>query len=627
MQLSRTSPKLHNDRIAAMRYAAAAAALFLLARSPGLLSYLAAHPAALGPQTVQALFGHVLDVLLVCGALAGVAAVGRRALRYASLLREEPAWKQWLYGLVAGTTALSYLLWAALAAGALSFGPAALLWAVLALAALAERDALAALLPPPPKGAVELAAFAVLLAALACGAATAGAPPTGWDALANHLAAPKLYLAERSFHRLPWMLGAHYPLSAETQYAWLMSLRGPHAPQWLGWAAAAVLAAATGAWAGRGAGWTAAALVACAPPLTRVAGTGKNDPLLAVAAFAALLAALDAGKSRRGWTLAGLLAGAAAAVKLNGLWAAAALGVVACASGAGPAAAFAAAAFVSGAPWYARDWWWTGNPFWPMLGPLLGDAEGAAVYARLRAATTVGAGPFEFLPKLLLEPGIFLDAPRALLAAALGGAWRALPRRAWAFCALFAALWLAVYQEGRLLLPVVPVLAAAVALRAKSAPKAGLALLLLAAAPALTLSPNNELFGFLAVSPERELGDARRRYLMRALGAPYAMAQAANALPAGARVALYRDSRGFWLEVPWASFEPIANSHAGVPDADALRRRLREAGFTHLLHNPTLGPIAGDRAEYERVDALYAELARQSKKIAEADPLALYELK
>lgn len=609
----------------------------------GFLGYVFATPGALGPQTAAALANHALDLLAVCVAAAGAAALGRRALRVAGLLSEEPAWLQWLCGLVAGEAVLSLLIWALVALGVCTLGPATALWLALAAAAARDRRALRALIPPAPSGLFSLIACLVIAAALLRGAATAGAPPTNWDALANHFAVPKIYLAEGSFHRLPWSLGAHYPLNAEMLYAWLFALRGEQAALWIGWLHGALLVAVCGAWAvtlaGLEAGWIAAALLAAAPPFARVLATGKNDLLAALAMFAALLAAVEPKAGRGRWLLAGLLAGAGASLKLNGLWAVAALGLLALAASvrarrAGPASAFALGALLLGAPWYLRDWAWTGNPFWPMLGSWLGDAAGAEAFARLTAS--VGTGPFWTTSDIFLDPPVELFAAAVLAAASLGAATRKiLPRDAGLFAVLYAALWFLVCQEGRLLLPVAPLLAAVAAAawtraagsRWRRVVCAGA--LVLAVSPVVKLSANNELFGFFHVSAS-DAAASRRRYLLRAIGAPYALSEAVNALPPDARVLLYREVRGYYLDRAWACGDPITDGlglYWNLTDAEELYRRIREEGFTFVFYNPTLGPIAGDTARYERIDRLYVELLkRHGRLITTAGPLALFAL-
>jgi len=632
-----------------------AACALLAANSRGFLAYVLSQPGAFGPWTWAVLGNHALDLLVVAAAAAGAAALGRRALCSAGLLCDEPGWMQWLCGLVTGEAVLALLIWVLVALGACTPGPAAVLWLGLAAAAARDRRALRELLPRAPSGFWARAACVVISAALLRGAATAGAPLTNWDALTNHFAVPKIYLIDGAFHRLPWSLGAHYPLNAEMLYAWLFVLRGEQAALWLGWLHGAIFVAACGAWAsalaGLEAAWLSAALLAAAPPFARVLATGKNDLLAALAMFAALLAAVGARRDGR-WLLTGLLAGAGASLKLNGLWAVAALGLLSLAAAvrarrAGPAAAFALGALVLGAPWYVRDWVWTGNPFWPMLGSWLGDAQGAEAFARLQASVGVGltptAGDALKLPYLLwTQPDLFLDPPRELIAASLlaaaacGAAGRRLlPREAIVFALLYGTLWFLVCQEGRLLLPLTPVLAVfAAAAWTHAAGSRGRrvvcgAALALAAAPVLRLTPNNELFGFFQVS-EPDAAAARRRYLLRSIGAPYALSEAANALPPGSRVLLYREMRGYYIDHVWASAEPITDGlglYRDLVDAEDLRRRIKDKGFTHVFYNLTLGPISGDRARYERIDRLYEEMiARRGRRVASAGPLALFAL-
>lgn len=623
--------------------AAAGAAAFLLARSPGLLSYAASRPSAFAGAPA-ALVSRLLDAACAAAVLLGAAALGRRALARAEPDGEDaPREERWLRGAACGGVALSFLAWALLAARLLTPAVAMALVLALALAAWLDRGALAALRLPAPQDALEAAALTVVLAALGQGAIRASAPPTDWDTLVYHFALPKLYLAE-GFHRLPWSWQSHLPLSAEALDAVLLSARGDLAAQWLGFwhgplllGAAAALASRAG---GRRAGWLAAAALAAQPAFDRVLGVGKNDLQASLAIVLALSAA-----ARGRWAAAGLLCGAAASVKLTGLWALGAVGTLALSrarsGGFRPALAVAAGFCVLGLPWYARDLAWTGSPVWPLLG--LGRDAGP-LYARLRAADTGGA-PRTLLNFLLsplslaFRPALFLQPPSSLLWAAPALFWAgrhaARPRGAWlSLCALFFCAWFWVSQDGRFLLPLDALLAAGLAALAAAAPAAGarraaaLAALLVAVSPAAALTPNNELFGALEVRPA-DGGAPRDGYLRRALGLPFALSRDAGALPARARLFLYRDFRGYYLERPYEfgnALDGGASLVAGAADAEDLRARLRAAGFTHLAYNATLGQYHGDAAYYERADRLVEELLSRSRVVAREGPLALAEL-
>ena len=633
----------------------AAAAAFLAARSAGLWSYLRSTPGALGPQTAAALVWQLADAAAAGLFLAGASALGAAALARLGASARAP-WRRALFGLVVGEALLALLLWALLALGACTATAAALLLLALAAASWRDRGALARLRPSGPRGWLEALCAAIVFAALLRGAAAAGAPATDWDTLAYHFAVPKIYLLDGSFHRLAWSTTAHYPLNAEMLYAWALALRGARLAQWLSWWHGPLLLAAVAAWSaelfGRKAAWTAAALLAATPAFSRVLGSGKNDLQASLAILAALLSSLEtaAAKEDRGWLRTGLLAGAAAATKLTGLWAAGALAVAAASqprARAGRAVAlFLAGTAALGAGWYARNWIWTGDPVWPLLGRWFGDGQAAAVFARLRAADTGGVPrtALNFLVSpgwLVARPELFLHPPRELLVAvALGAAaaWRraTLPAAAFAFGLFYYAAWFFVSQDGRFLIPLDALLAAALAGLLAAPPRGwrrvlALAALALGLSPALALTPNNELFGFLALSPRHDAADARDRYLLRSLGAPYALSRAANALPPGAKLLLYRDVRGFYLDRPYACGEPLDPGVARfdeLSDGEDLAGRLKAQGFTHLLLNPTLGGYRGDQAYYARADRLVEELlARHGRLLSAFGPLGLYELR
>lgn len=632
------------SREASVLWAAAAGLLALLVSSRGFLSFISAAPAALGAPTLAALGGHALDLACAALLLAGCAAVGERLSGGSRLAAAA-------LGLPLVGYALLLLGLARLYRGPLL----AAVWLALALAGLWRlKDARFKL---PHLTPLDLACAAVVFFALARGAVLAGAPVTDWDSLSYHLALPKLYLLHGGHLRFDWTMTAHYPQTTESLSVLLLSLRGGEAAQWLEWLLGAGTVLGVGLLASSlfspAAAWPAAALFAVQPPFARVLGTAKSDCAAAFALTLALLAFFEC-RDRDGHRralLPGLLAGAASACKLNGLWAAGALSALLLLGRRKALGWFVLGAALLGSGWLLRNWVMAGSPLWPFYSGLFGGGPGAAEAAARQLASATGGVERTLLNLLMLplhvivSPEGFTFPPSALVLAflvLLG--LRLAHRRPLAaaagpllFCAVYLVPWFLFWQEGRYLLPVLAILCAlsagwALELFAEGRQRRfhALALLVLGLSPAAALEANNALYGFLAVRPS-DGAEPRTRYLERTLGAPYAaQARANEVLPPEAKVALLYEVRGFYLDRDFAYINPLDAGPvdwAATGDGEALRLRLLELGFTHALYNPTIGSYKGDPAYYDHAARVTRELVAELEPVVEAGPVAVYGLR
>lgn len=481
------------------------------------------------------------------------------------------------------------------------------------------------------------------------------APPTDWDSLAYHLAFPKIFLTEGRLLRLPWSINAHYPLNAEMLYTLGLAVQGDVLCHWLNFAhgvALAAVAAAVGTrYFSRRAGWAAAAVLVVQPVFQRVIGNASTDlaaalPLVLAAACAAE-AGTSAAEARRNWGMAGVLTGLAASVKLTGLWMAPALLglLLARVLLGGPhrlgavrrlgqeAGMFLLGAAATGFPWYLRNLWTTGNPVWPYAASILGGGpSAAAAWARIAASVTErvpfnlaallslpwkfwsAADLFKYQPYFLTTPFFFLFFLRLFRRPSLSAA----PKAFLGALGLFALVWLAVYPAWRYALPVAAGLAVFVAgffeesVERSRARWAWIPVAVFPLIPLKSLSVNAESFPFWGL---RSLAapdlSSRDRYCELTLGDPFTLAREANArLPTGARVLMYKDVRGYYLDRPYAWGDPL---NPGVLDFHVLNspedvgRELHRLGFTHIVYNPFIEPFRGDRSYYDRADRLMAD--------------------
>ena len=519
--------------------------------------------------------------------------------------------------------------------------PAPLAALVLAAAVLAAVELRFSAPPIPRPGAWAGAAAGLLAFAASTAVLTALAPPVEWDVRAYHLALPELYLKAGRLIEIPWMIHSHWPHLMETLYSLPLAAGRDGAAALLHAGAAGLLVAgvffAARSAGGPAAGWTAALLLAAQPALLREAGTAHADAYTALCALAAaaLLARWEREKKDRILLAAGALAGLCAASKLTGLAALAAwtLWLGWKTRRVRPAALYLSAGLLMVGPWLLRSWLATGDPAWPLFS---GGAGFAARYMR--------SNRWDMPPAWLLTH----DGPLYLLAPLLG--LLALSRRRPAASGVERLLFVASpfylllafrHNEGwRFLMPVWAALAlaagraAAAALETKGTrAAAALALVAAGAFPISAATPNNELFAVLAPRPSAVPDADRRAYWAdRALnGLPSFYHDASRILPAGAKVLLWREVRGYGSGFDYQWGDPMNQNildYRSLPDPDALYSRLKALGITHVLENAGSTLYLEDPGYYDaRTLALMAESLRRHGRVALArDGFALHEL-
>ena len=286
-----------------------------------------------------------------------------------------------------------------------------------------DRVPSAAAASPSPWASILLSAiigFAlwhVLISALA--------PATLWDALAYHLALPKLYLRAGRIESIPWMIHAHWPHLLEVVYGVPLAAGIPNLPAllhagtallilvWLGTVGRRLTDCSTSV--------LAVALMASQTVFLDYAGTPHCDAALALYYLLSVTALEKAiqQKSRPLWVVAGLLGGLAAATKLPGLLLVFLLsfGLLFDPETPRPRWRWAAGYGLCGLfvvlPWLLMTWRSSGDPVWPFLSGLLTDRQrGNAIRAAyiynchwhgpaLRAALSNYGAPFLLIPLAL----------------------------------------------------------------------------------------------------------------------------------------------------------------------------------------------------------------------------------
>ena len=244
------------------------------------------------------------------------------------------------------------------------------------------------------------AVFAVLVPLIG-----ALAPEASFDGQAHHLAHPGLYAGHHKVFGVPWHFLANYPALLEMQYLLAMLFAGESQLAKLthyGWGLVAASAVYLWAREEMTEHWALAVLAAflLLPYVQLVMMWSYVD--LGAAAYFTLTLRAALGR-RRGCgvgypdvVLAGLLGGLCSGVKVSGVFAPAlaAVALVRARISAGAWTAFLAAAFLSAAPWGAKNWLFTGNPVMPFLPGLIPTLwwgpDNIARYSRELASYGIG---------------------------------------------------------------------------------------------------------------------------------------------------------------------------------------------------------------------------------------------
>ena len=464
----------------------------------------------------------------------------------------------------------------------------------------------------------SLAVAASLLSALA--------PPVAGDALCYHLELPKRYLQEHALTHFPYSDNSTYPLLAEMWFLWGLALDGPIAAQLMHWSCGLLLAGGAYVVGLPIVGHRAAIAAACVTLITPGVNNQMTAPLndVALALFTTLAFAASCRAVQRSeltaFAVAGLMLGGALGVKFTAIvFVAAGLTALAIvvlrnhpeisfiARGVGVATVMAA---VFAGPWYARAWYYHGDPLYPFLSsqsPGRSTSEPSAKPAASKQAsafptskTPLGRGPTAWLeaPWLMtMQPERFGGrghqlGPLWLMSLPLVGLVPAVFRLRLVPLFLVALPYVGVClllrQNVRFLLPLVPLGALIVVCvwsTFRAWPRAprivgwsmvvGILLLLI-------LIPIGRARHHARVAVGLE---SRADYLIRC-EPTYAAACWANAhLPADAQM-LSQEHRAYWFQSKLTRDNIFRRSHdyslASTGD-ETLSPTLRSHGFTHLL--------------------------------------------
>jgi hypothetical protein len=492
------------------------------------------------------------------------------------------------------------------------------------------------------------------------------APPTAKDTLLYHLALPKAWIAAGRAVEVPYNIAGYYPLGVEMHAVWAMLIGSSFGLRVAEAAAGAtlflfapLLSMVVYGWArerGAARGWAVVAvlMVAWIPTVYDVAASEYVD--LALAAYIALAVRAFG----RWWTTfetrhllwITIGVGAALSIKLSaafvilplgllGLLRALGVGRPSTGMWPGPAAAGAsimgalAAGCALAAPWYARNWIWTGSPLfpfylhlWPAQAPGW-DLERSRLYDTWFSLYGNTVTPIDYLlVPLRLAVTAQPDQPPhfdGVLGIAVVGV---LPLLAWALwtrrldvelrlglllSGCLFVFWLFSSQQLRYLLPAVPALAVSTAVVGSSLDRHWARVTRWLALAAAALGLPVILAWFLLLDPLRVVlgGESRDEYVRRRLDY-YPYYELINReLPPHAVVWLIDMRRDtYHLDRPHFSdfiFEDYTLTRyiRAASRMEDIRDRLHADGITHLLvrHDVLLdyrrSPIVDDRRTRE----------------------------
>lgn len=468
--------------------------------------------------------------------------------------------------------------------------------------------------------------------------ARAAAPAIEWDVIAYHLAIAKIYLGAGAIREIPWLLHSHWPHAAELFYGPALLADNDAAAAFFHLGLCALWLALAGACAKRWTGGRAilvAALIAAQPVVMRFAGTAHSDGLWCLAhlaACAALWRWRESDDERWLW-IGGILAGVAASAKLTGLlplpiwawWVWRRKGVRA-------AAVFCAATAGACLPWFIKTFAFTGNPVWPFMGGIFGGRFGGPSIAGPYKASNVWTSweqfreNFSFQPQWLLIP----TAIAAGFAALKKEKWPPFLKFLWLPAPIFLFVFARNPQLWRTLIPFFPAFALTLEWGARRRPL-GILLIACALAPACFATQNNELFALLGLkSRAAPTADRRDLFLFQSAPGVEALRAASRLSAPGDKILLFREIRGYYVDADYMWGDPLLQrviDYRSIADSDALLKRLREVGVTHILINENLGIYSAQGRVYDaRTLDLMRGVVSRGQEIFRRDGVRLYKL-
>jgi hypothetical protein len=446
-------------------------------------------------------------------------------------------------------------------------------------------------------------------------------PPWDYDGLLYHLQGPRLFLEAGRIYpvRDNWLV--YYPFTPEMLFTLGMSINCDYFSKLVHLGFAIILLLSTYACAkrflGKSSAWLSPAILIGIPLYPIWASFAYGDMAWSVYEFLAVYAALLwMDSQKRQWLmLAGILMGFALGSKYMAFGGAIALGIWLLwrsrSSGWRGLLVngflFGGIALGVGAPWYLKNWVWTGSPLYPMF---ISAQDPNLVKWELWSAYMIGFGSGRGVVDYLLLPirlytqyhrfGTFLgsiEIPSLLFPLLVLYPWTNKTRQtnAWLGIAIICfAFWAAGPQQSRFLLPLFPLLSLLTAFVlsefATRLPKQELGMVLstgLALGVVATTLLYSVLF-FSYVAPMKViLGlESKTEFLERNIALFSMQQHIQDKLPEQVRVLMLWDGRGYYCDqrcLPDTSQSQWTALVSRTWEVNQVAKDLRQQGVTHLL--------------------------------------------
>jgi len=475
-------------------------------------------------------------------------------------------------------------------------------------------------------------------------------PPVFFDAMTYHLELPSRYLqAGRIFH-VAENLYSGYPQLVEVLFGAAMALDGLALAGLISLTFLLLTVCLLWAW-GRerfgeeGTAWGIALLI-LTPPFMVIAGFFGNGWAAAFFTLAAVAILTEGPGTRAEMALAGCMAGLATGCKYNALAFALAAPL---AAGlwvelrskrgikTGSWIVFFLAALAVGSPWYIKNLYFTGDPFYPLLAGAMGKIPGLGILVRdthhhvlafrdlwawllLPYTAVFRSWELQFWMSPGLLPLVLLPTLPSLKGSGTGSRFLG----AWSL--LFLVAWYFSFRSGRFLIPVLAVafLYLGTALARSLAGGGGWSRLLRGLVVLMLLANIGTFIGFESVYSNRTAAafgmTDERDYLKKNYPLYPAIDHLNNLDPPPGKVLFLGEMKGFYSKFPREvpTFETPHRLIEMVKDGATVKTMaedLEKAGFTHILYNPTEMKRLAEKSPFLRMSD--EEAARLSRFLSE----------
>lgn len=587
--------------------------------------------------------------ILLVAAGAGRFVLGKTGIHFAS------TGERWFFATAAGLGALSHSVFVL---GSCQWLYPAWIWTVLCLFGILAaaggwpRPVFPSLQPMNTLCRHPLDRISAVLLGVSIGAGVllVLTPAIGNDSLTYHLAVPKLFLKHHGFYFIPGNIFSQYPLGAEMLYSVGLHVGGDATAKGIHFAFALMVLTGMGQFSRRHLEMpthTGLALLIffTVPSVFSSSHTAYSDLAFTLYTFASVYAFCNwFSRQQAVWiALCGALTGLAMSMKYAGLflpflgilgilWACRQRRIDDSRQALKLLGLYGSLVLLLGCPYYLKNWFMAGNPFYPFFYGIFGgvgwDADQARRYDLFHRTLGMGRGFLDYLmlpwnvsvharmnsPRFdgILGPVFLLTLPFIAGLRRQPGAVKILL----VFCGLMFLFWAVSVQQIRYLIPILPFLSllAALVVRGYRRNKAVHAFLLVSIFASLGYNGHHIVRHLRIIDPVPVVvGSENPDAFYERLVLPYGMFRHINTrLPEGSKVFfIYMRNLGYLCDRPYYS-DAIFESHtmekilSGSESARAVCWAMNRMGITHILYDARY--VFGERSTFsERNRVLFMD--------------------